>query len=517
MPEEIFDYIVIGAGSAGSAVAGRLAERGHATILVLEAGGRAGWPWGTMPAGIEHLLADPSCQWGFETVPQRGLGGRCLALPQGRLVGGTSAINGMLYVRGHRLDYDDWAGAGCAGWRFADVLPYFIRAEGNREHADALHGTSGPLSVSAQRQVNAYSRMFIAAGTRAGLGFNPDFNGVAQDGIGLFQATIEDGKRCSAARAYLRRRPNLEVRTGSAVERIMIDGGRAGGVAYRRGARLHHVSARREIILSGGAFNSPRLLMLSGIGAAGALGRLGIVPLLDRPDVGRNLQDHVSVFAVAEVKESAGTYDGQDRGLAALRNGLRYFAHRSGPAASVGWEAGAFLHSAKGLDRPDIEMHFIPFGLDRPDTPRPGITFNVSNLRPFSRGSVMLASADPAQPPLIDPAWLTDERDLQPLRAGLEHARRIAGQSPLRERIGELHVPGEVDEYIRAHAGSDFHFGGTCRMGEDEDAVVDAQLRVRGIDGLRIADCSVMPRLVGGNTNAAAIMIGERCADFLQA
>lgn len=523
----MYDYIIVGAGSAGCVLAARLSEDPSLRVLLLEAGGRDWHPFIHMPAGLAKLVHNRRMNWDYYTEPEPELANRRLWWPRGKVLGGSSSINAMCYVRGHPRDYDEWAALGCPGWSFAEVLPYFRKAECNARGGDAFHGADGPLSVEDLRYVNPLSQLAIEAAVAAGFPRNDDFNGPHQEGFGLYQVTQRAGRRASAARAYLgmaRGRSNLRILTGAFAERVEIRGGRAVAVHFRRFGRRHRVEAAREVLLAAGAINSPQLLMLSGIGHPDALRRLGIEVVCESPEVGLNLQDHLDVCVLRQCTERI-TYD-RVNDLALV---LEYLFTRRGIGTSNIAEAGGFVRSRLARDeRPDLQFHFVPAMLDdhgRNRLPGDGFTMHVCVLRPESRGLIELKSADPRVPPRIRPRYLSDSegRDLRTLIEGVRLARAILAQPPLRPFAGPEIFPGAqvedeaaIVDFIRRKAETIYHPVGTCRMGSDEGAVLDPQLRVRGVEGLRVVDASVMPRLIGGNTNAPVIMIAERAADLIR-
>lgn len=491
--------------------------------MLLEAGGRNTGLRTRIP-GFMAFQTDKT-NWRFETVPQAGLNGRRGYQPRGRGLGGSSAINAMLYLRGNRWDYDNWAALGCPGWSYDEVLPYFKRAEANERGSDALHGGDGPLHVSDQRSPHKGSLDFVEAGRNLQIPVNDDFNGARQDGIGLFQVTQHRGERWSAGRAYLGQpRAMLDVRTDVIVERVLFDEGRAWGVAYVQDGEERIVRAKRAVVLAGGVFGTPQLLMLSGIGPGAHLRRHGIAVRVDRPAVGSNLQDHLDYVAAFETK---GTYflGSSLKGTLQMAGAvLEWFKSRTGTMTSPFAEAGAFLTLQPDAPAPDIQLHFVPVVLEdhgRTKVKAHGFSCHVCVLRPESTGTVRLQSADARVAPLIDPAFLSAPADLALLKQGVRAMYRVLETPPLSTHGAKDRYPIDVNDdvalerLIRARADTIYHPVGTARMGSDDAAVCDAKLRVRGVEGLYVADASVMPKLVSGNTNAPSIMIGERCADFV--
>jgi choline dehydrogenase-like flavoprotein len=520
------DIVVIGGGSGGSAVAARLSEDGRTRVALIEAGGRNTGLRTIMPGMIP--FQGPATNWAFETVPQPGLNGRRGYQPRGRGLGGSSAINAMLYIRGQPADYDEWHALGCTGWGWDEMLPWFRATEHNERGADAWHGDKGPLRVGDQRDPHPGSHAFVEAAASLQIAHNPDFNGERQAGAGLYQVTQHRGERWSAARAYLadtRHRANLAILLGSHAERICFERGRAVGVAYRRDGRRHQLRARRAVVLAAGAFQTPQLLMLSGIGPAPHLRGHGIDVLLDRPAVGADLQDHldyVACFVTPGTAFPGRSTAGSLRALAAM---ARWMATRRGPMTSPFAEAGAFLATDPASARPDVQLHFVTALVEQHGRARHalhGYSGHACLLRPASRGNVRLASPEAGDAPLIDPAYLSAPADLAGLKRGVRAMYRILAAPPLAALGGSDRWPVDLaddaalEARIRARADTIYHPVGTARMGGDADAVCDPRLRVRGVSGLYVADASIMPRLISGNTNAATIVIGERCAAFLR-
>jgi len=527
--DETVDYVIAGGGSGGCVVASRLTEDPSISVCMIEAGGRGTGTLITTPAGVVGMVPTKINNWGFETVPQKGLGGRCGYQPRGKALGGSSAINAMVYIRGHRIDYDRWAELTDAGWSYDAVLPYFRRSESNERLDDEWHGTDGPLPVSDPRSDNPFQRHYLEAAREIGLPVTEDFNGAEQDGVGLYQVTQKGGERWSAARAYLLphlgRRPNLAVKTHAQVQRVLFEGRRAVGVAYLQDGVVRTVRARREVLIAAGAFQSPQILMLSGIGDTPTLSGLGIVPLHHLPAVGRDLQDHPD-FVFSYRSKSVDPFGFSLRGTSRIaREARRYFQGRRGLLTSNMAEGGGFLRTRPGLDAPNVQLHFVVAMVD--DHARKfmlghGVSCHVCLLRPHSRGSVSLASADPRAAPVIDPAFLDDPRDIEDLVEGFRLTRRLM-EAPSMARwttadvhTAHVHTDADIRAVLRRRVDTVYHPVGTCRMGADADSVVDPQLRVRGVDGLRVIDASIMPTLVGGNTNAPTIMIGEKAADLIR-
>lgn len=525
----MFDYVIIGGGSAGCVMAARLSEQTEATVLLLEAGPRDTSPFIHMPVGFFRMTSGP-LTWGYSTVPLRHAGGRVTVYPQARVLGGGSSINAGIYTRGCPEDYDGWARElGCPGWSWADLKPYFIRSEGNTRLAGSEHGIDGPLTVSDLMGPNRLSLAFVQGCMDVGMPHNPDFNSGWQEGAGLYQTTTRKGRRCSTAVAYLKpalRRPNLTVRTGVLVKRIIIENGRATAVEIWQKGATERIHASAEIVVAAGAIGSPKLLMLSGIGSPSNLKEVGISPLHDLPGVGQNFHDHFSTD-VTWVLNGPYSYDKYRKMRWQLGAGLQYLLFRSGPVASNIVEAGAFWWSDRMERTPDLQFHFLAgAGVEKGVGSVPGghgMTCNSYHVRPRSRGSVSLRSPNPVDPPVIDPNSFAEPYDLDRHIDGIRITQEIGRSRSMRKFISAEYFPGsncktrsDYVEAARARARSSYHPVGTCKMGTDELAVVDPQLRVRGIEALRVCDSSVMPRLVSSNTNAPTIAIAERAADLIR-
>ena len=524
-----FDIIVIGGGSAGSAAAGRLSESGKYSICLIEAGGTNDNFLVKTP-GFLPFLPDKS-NYRYETVPQKGLNGRTGYQPRGRGLGGSSAINAMVYIRGNKWDYDNWAAMGCDGWSHADVLPYFKRSEGNERFRNGggneHHGTNGPLNVMDQHYPNPGSAQFIEAASKLQMPLTDDFNGAQQEGFGFYQVTQKGGERWSAARAYVepaRSRANFKIFTDTLTEKIIVENGRATGVQVRQNGQSRNIRAKGAVILSAGAFNSPQILQLSGIGPANHLRDMGIDVVIDKAGVGGNLQDHIDYVSrfMTESKEFIG--DSLSGTLRMAKAVLEHRFKRTGIMTTPYAEAGGFWKSSPELPAPDVQYHFVPAPLEdhgREKVKGHGFCCHACVLRPESKGTVRLASNNAADAPVIDPCFLEDDRDIAVLRAGVRQMHRIMATSPMADYHGNdvnntpLDDDVALDNLIRSRADTVYHPVGTCRMGSDKDAVVDSELRLNGVQRLYVADASIMPKIVSGNTNAPSIMIGERCADFV--
>lgn len=526
---EAFDYVVVGAGSAGCVIADRLSEDGSATVLVLEAGGRDSSPWIHVPIGFSKTFFDRRVNWCFDADPSPRLNDRRIYMPSGKVLGGSSSINGLLYVRGQSQDYDDWAQLGNEGWAWKDVLPYYRRSEDQEWLDDDVHhGHGGPLPVSCQTELHPLCEAFLQSGESAGFRRVKDFNCGDQEGLGWFQVTARAGRRKSTAVTFLRRaqqRPNVQLRLRTQVASIVIEDGAATGVVYEQSDQKVVVGARRGVIVSSGAINSPALLQRSGIGNPQWLQQAGIAVRHPLPGVGANYHDHLQAKVVYRCKERVTLNDTATSVLRKAKMALEYLVHRRGPLTTAGAQSGGFVCSSLSPGRPDIQFHVSTFsskdfrkGLDSFS----GMTISACQLRPESRGTVRIRSPNWQEAPQICPNFLDSELDRRTLVEGLRLARRIGEQDPLRARLVGEERPGDdarddaaMLNYVRETAASVFHPVGTCRMGNDVMSVVDARLRVHGLKRLMVADASVMPTIVSGNTNAASIMIGERAADFL--
>jgi len=523
------DYVVVGAGSAGCAVAARLSEDPSVRVVLLEAGSRDTNPWLHVPIGYARTMYHKTLSWNLVTEPEPELNGRRIPWPRGRTLGGSSAINGLLYLRGQAEDYDHWRQLGCTGWSFEDVLPFFRRAEDQERGESRLHGKGGPLAVSDIGDRNPLAMAFIEAAAELGFPRNDDFNGEVQEGAGLFQVTARNGWRCSSATAYLkpaRNRPNLIVVADAHAEGLVLEGRRATGVRFSRfGAQLT-IQATREVILCGGAIASPHLLLLSGIGPAEHLRSLGIEVAHDLPQVGRNLQDHFQARLAFRVAGPGSLNTRLASWFGKLAMGAEFALKRTGPLTVSAGTAGLFARVLPGSATPDVQYHFLPFSTSKTMMELhdfPGMTISACQLRPESRGTITLASPDPMAKALIQANYLGAETDRRCMIEGVKLGRRLAATKAFAGIVQQEVAPGvdaaddaAILDWIRATGGTIYHPSGTCRMGGDEQSVVDPELRVRGIAGLRVADASIMPTVVSGNTNAPCIMIGEKCADLVK-
>lgn len=524
-----FDFVVVGAGSGGCTVAGRLSEDAGTSVALLDAGGPCDNWVVTTPGALVLMVAGNINNWAFNTVPQKGLNGRIGYQPRGKGLGGSSAINAMVYIRGHRADYDHWASLGNSGWAYADVLPYFKRAENNADFDGEHHGKDGPLAVNKLRSGNPVQQIFLQAAQEAQFHIREDFNTDDHEGLGVYQVTQKNGERWSAARAYVHphmgKRANLRVETQAHATRILFEGKRAIGVEYRQGKEVKQLRARREVILAAGAFQSPQLLMLSGIGDAAALRPHGIASVHHLPGVGQNLQDHPD-FIFGYMSDSPHFAGISLKGMPRLARAiLQYRRERRGPLTSNFAECGGFLKTRPELDIPDIQLHFGMAMVDDHGRKRhggTGFSCHVCLLRPKSRGSVALAGGDAMQAPLIDPNFLGEEDDLETMVAGFKTTRRLMETPALRALqtkdmfTANVRTDDDIRVLLRERVDTVYHPVGTCKMGTDAMAVVDPALKVHGVEGLRVVDASIMPTLIGGNTNAPTIMIGEKAADMIR-
>jgi choline dehydrogenase len=528
-----YDYIVVGAGSAGCVLAARLTEDPTKRVLLLEAGPPDRSPWIHLPIGYGKTMWSTRYNWCFHTDPEPNMYGRRVYWPRGRTLGGSSSINGLIYIRGQREDYDDWRALGNVGWGYDDVLPYFIRSERNQRGADAYHGDAGPLGVSDIGARHELIEAFIAAAGQLGVPRTGDFNGARQEGAGYYQLTTWNGLRSSTATAYLkpaRGRANLRIETEAIATRVLFEDARAVGVSYLRGGVEQQARCGAEVVLAAGALQSPQLLQLSGIGPAALLREHGISVVRDAAGVGANLQDHLQIRLIFECSKPITTNDDLRSPWGRLRIGLQWLLSRSGPLAVGINQGGCFMRAlggdATGSSRPDIQFHVATLSADMAGGqvhPYSGFTVSVCQLRPESRGRVAIRSADPLHPPSMQANYLSTELDRRMAVAGVRTARAIAGADAMRPYVRREHMPGpqaEDDnallEFARNHGATIFHPSGTCRMGSDTLAVVDGRLRVHGVAGLRVVDCSVMPTLVSGNTNAPVVMIAEKAADMIK-
>ncbi len=531
--ENVYDYIVTGAGSAGCAIAARLSEDARFRVLLLEAGPRDTYPWIHVPLGYHKTFNNPRVNWMFDSEPEPELNGRTMYQPRGKVLGGTSSINGMVYMRGNAADYDEWRQRGCEGWDYDSVLPYFRKAEDQERGESAFHGVGGPLKVTDHRWKPTLATAMHEAAVQAGIPANPDFNGATQEGVGYYQTTIGNARRWSSAKAYLgsaKGRKNLVVVTGAHATRVLIGKGVATGVEYRTAAGLLTARATREVIVSGGVYGSPQLLMLSGLGPGDHLRQHGVEVVRDMPGVGSHLHDHFNTYIAYRCTQPVTMNDLANKLSHRIKAAVQYAFGRTGPLSSMGLFVGALIRSDKRLERPDLQINMFNWAIkDRSRTgivPQPFSAFGLSpvHLKPDGRGTVRLKSNDPLAAPEIRFNFLRSSYDFEALLHGMRICREIAAQPALKPFVAEEILPGphvtgeaELKADIRARGVSNLHPVGTCRMGREVDAVVDPRLRVHGVGNLRVADASIMPSIVAGNTNAPSIMIGEKCADMVRA
>ena len=522
-----FDYIIVGAGSAGCVLANRLSADPTNRVLLIEAGSKDWNPWLHIPVGYFKTMHNPGLDWCYKTEPDPGIVGRSLQWPRGKVLGGSSSLNGLLYVRGQPEDYDRWVELGNKGWSFDEVLPYFIKSEDNERGASEFHGVGGPQKVSDLRLRRPIAEHFIQAANEIGIPFNEDYNGLSQEGVSYFQQTAFNGFRFSTAKSFLKpvkHRSNLKILTNAQVTRLLLDGQKAVGLEYNQGGEIYSAHAAAEVVLSAGTINTPQLLQCSGIGDPIVLESAGVQTQHALPGVGKNLQDHLQIRLVFKTSERT-LNDELNNPFKKLKVGIQYFLSRTGPLTLAASQVTIFTRSSASADRPDIQFHMQPLSADKPGDgvhPFSAFTSSVCQLRPHSRGEIRITSADSMQYPAIIPNYLSDNRDCQVAIDGIKVARRIAEAPSMKKHIVDEYVPGrqyqsdeELLEAARQYSQTIYHPTSTCKMGQDDLAVVDSRLRVHGIERLRIADASIMPEIVSGNTNAPTIMIGEKAADMI--
>ena len=528
-----YDYIVVGAGSAGAVVANRLSADGRFSVLCLEAGTEgSNFFWSRVPVGIAKLIDNPAVNWCYKSEPDEGSGQRQIDVPRGKMLGGSSSINGMVFVRGQPQDFDHWAQLGNRGWSYQDVLPIFKKMESYEGGSDEYRGRDGVLKVTQTSRKGVFFEKMIAAAERIGINYNADYNGAVQEGIGMSQVTINKGRRQSTAYCYLdpaRNRANLTIRTNALAQSLILEDKACVGVRFNVAGEQHEARATREVILSGGSINSPQLLELSGIGQRDLLDSLGIPLVHELPGVGENLRDHYSPRVKYAVTQKNVTFNDNARGWRLVREAMKYAFLRTGFLASTSVPVRMYFRTREGLESPDATISVLPFlyeliGRERRVSRQRGITMNINVLRSESTGSIHIKSADPNNPPAIKFNFLSSPHDRSGLLVAMRKARELMATSPLTDIVGDEITPGlhlqtdeELLEWVRNHAETTYHPIGTCKMGSDPMAVVDNRLRVHGIDGLRVADASIMPTLTSGNTNAPSIMIGEKCAEMILA
>ncbi|MCK1792021.1 GMC family oxidoreductase [Pseudomonas violetae] len=523
-----YDFVIVGAGSAGCVLANRLSENGRYSVCLLEAGPADRYPWIHIPIGYAKTMFHPVYNWGFYTDPDPGMNERRIYWPRGKVFGGCSSINGLIFIRGQRADYDAWASAGNVGWGWDDVLPYFRRAECNDLGPGPTRGTDGPLSASSIKARHPLTEGFIGAAKELGVPHIQDFNTGDQEGVGYYQLTTRKGLRCSTAVAYLhpaKHRANLAIEAQAQAEKVLFEGARAVGVQYRQNGQSLTVNARREVILSAGALQSPQLLQLSGVGPADLLKKFNIPTVHALPGVGENLQDHLQIRLIYECTQPITTNDDLRSPLRKLRMGLQWLLTRGGPLAIGINQGGLFTRVLEQSDTPDIQYHFGTLSADSAGGsvhPFSGFTMSVCQLRPESRGYVRITSTDPLQPPSMQPNYLSTELDRKTVIAAVRYTRKLAQTGPLKRLIRREYRPGiehqsdeQILEFCRQYGATIFHPSGTCKMGNDPQAVVDSRLRVHGVQGLRVVDCSIMPTLVSGNTNVPVVMIAEKASTMI--